>query len=287
MHLKNTLLRKYLLPCLPGILLATCLIDPIATGKAQAAWKPLCQTVRVTAPFAWLKAAPSLDSRTLAVAKKGEVLERVGMHYLHGWWLYQRSNGRRYWVHQSVLGCAEDGAEAKTHESNVCQTGPGNLVANGGFEYPPVNYGWELLKELPCWRIDLNGLTEIDARDTWQPAEGHQSIDLNPNEQSEISQKLHTRPNQAYLLSFSMGGNVHGGGDDRTMQVFWNGHDLGRFVFLMADATPENMHWKKFQIKIPAAWTPGAEARLSFRSLMEGSVGPALDDVRVSPLQAD
>lgn len=72
----------------------------------HAYWnRHMCNRVRVSAPYAWLKKYPTVKSRTLATAWHGEPLMRVGHHHKNGWWLYARGNGTRYWVHNSVVSC--------------------------------------------------------------------------------------------------------------------------------------------------------------------------------------
>ncbi|HEY9841907.1 MAG: hypothetical protein ACAI44_32240 [Candidatus Sericytochromatia bacterium] len=70
-----------------------------------------CRAVRVTAPYAWLKAAPSAKAATYRTAPKGELLSLVkdakGHGYMQGgWWLVQTAVQRRFWAHQSVFSCA-------------------------------------------------------------------------------------------------------------------------------------------------------------------------------------
>ncbi|HEY9844053.1 MAG: hypothetical protein ACAI44_17425 [Candidatus Sericytochromatia bacterium] len=68
-----------------------------------------CLHVRVTGSAAWLKAMPSLASKTLRTAHHGEsftvVVTNGRAHYTNGWWLVRSRSGYRYWVHRSVIGC--------------------------------------------------------------------------------------------------------------------------------------------------------------------------------------
>ena len=75
----------------------------------QASTSTKCANVRVTGPSgAYMKAYPTLSSRTFRVARRGEVLalESSGNPYeYNGWYLVRSSAGRRYWAHNSVVSC--------------------------------------------------------------------------------------------------------------------------------------------------------------------------------------
>lgn len=69
-----------------------------------------CSMVSVTNPGgAYMKAYPSLASRTYRVAPRGEKLnlESPGNPYeYNGWYLLRSGAGYRYWAHNSVIDCS-------------------------------------------------------------------------------------------------------------------------------------------------------------------------------------
>lgn len=75
----------------------------------QAGTSTKCANVKVTGPSgAYLKAYPTLASRTYRVARRGEVLalESSGNPYeYNGWYLVRAKAGQRYWAHNSVMSC--------------------------------------------------------------------------------------------------------------------------------------------------------------------------------------
>lgn len=71
-----------------------------------------CDSVRVSAGYAYMKDQPSLNSKTYRLAPRGELLKLVkganGYGYMKsGWWLVQSARNRRYWAHQSVVTCSK------------------------------------------------------------------------------------------------------------------------------------------------------------------------------------
>ncbi len=79
----------------------------VRCGQAKTSTK--CANVKVSGPNgAYMKAYPTLSSRTYRVARRGEVLalESSGNPYeYNGWYLLRSSAGRRYWAHNSVVSC--------------------------------------------------------------------------------------------------------------------------------------------------------------------------------------
>lgn len=165
----------------------------------------------------------------------------------------------------------------------ACEVSADNLVANGGFENPVIGAVWDFSPTLPCWVLVEPQKAELDPPTIWQPAVGNQSLDLNPDAPGEIYQTLQTTPGQAYNLSFRLAGNIQGNFGIKQVKVFWGEHVLGTFSFDTTGKSAENMGWISQQVTIPAALTSSSEVKLRFKSLTEGSIGPVLDQVIVSP----
>jgi len=167
-------------------------------------------------------------------------------------------------------------------EPNTCQGTPENLVVNGGFEEPNVGKSWTFVPKLTCWTIVKPvGKAELDTVSTWDPAEGVQSLDLDPDAPGEIYQELVTEPGKAYNLNFELAGNITKR-NIKKVEVFWGEHSLGELTFDATDKSKRNMGWESISIDIPGDKTDSDRTKLRFVSRMEsGSTGPVLDDVRV------
>lgn len=165
----------------------------------------------------------------------------------------------------------------------VCAVTADNLVANGNFENPVIGAVWSFSPTLPCWVLVTPNKAELDPPTIWAPAVGDQSLDLNPDAQGEIYQTIQVVPGQAYSLSFWLAGNIQGEFGVKKVKVSWGPHALGTFSFDTTGKTAQNMGWIKQSVTIPAALTTSGSIDLRFQSLTEGSIGPVIDDVKVSP----
>ncbi|MBF2054052.1 MAG: DUF642 domain-containing protein [Candidatus Sericytochromatia bacterium] len=169
---------------------------------------------------------------------------------------------------------------------NACQGTPDNLVVNGGFELPEVGSSWRFVDQLPCWTIvKPAGKAELDPVNTWAPAEGKQSLDLNPDSPGEMYQDIATEPGQAYTLSFQLAGNINGAKGEKQLAVYWGDENLGTFSFNTQGKSQTAMGWQQMNVNLRPEQTPGQRMRLRFVSLTAGSNGPAIDDVRVQKSQ--
>lgn len=102
-------MRKALAIMACGLMFLT---SPLAAA-AKAPSLAGCTQVRLTAD-ALLKAAPSAASKTYSHGRKGEIFTVVtdggSSHYLNGFWLLRRADGRRFWVPRSRFECARGSA---------------------------------------------------------------------------------------------------------------------------------------------------------------------------------
>ena len=159
-----------------------------------------------------------------------------------------------------------------------CYGTPQNWVVNGGFETPAVGNSWKFVTDLGCWKIGAPGKAELDPMETWTPAEGRQSLDLNPDRQGEIYQDVYTQPGQDYTLSFAIAGNITRAGV-KSMEVFWGEQSLGKYSFDTTGKTKTNMGWENVEIAIPGALTHDPRTRLRFKSTTASSTGVVIDNV--------
>ncbi len=107
-----------------------------------------CQGLRVTYKYAYLKADPSLESRTYRIAPQGELLNLVksaqGYGYMkNGWWLVKSARDRRYWVHQSVATCSNPESQKQSTPTTVTTAGLGKC------DSARVTWKYAYLKERP------------------------------------------------------------------------------------------------------------------------------------------
>jgi len=107
-----------------------------------------CQGLRVTYKYAYLKADPSLESRTYRIAPQGELFNLVktaqGYGYMrNGWWLVKSARDRRYWIHRSVTQCAS--GEGQTTPTTMAVTSDGL----GKCDSARVSWKYAYLKSRP------------------------------------------------------------------------------------------------------------------------------------------
>ncbi len=171
---------------------------------------------------------------------------------------------------------------------NVC---PGVVIGaplafiNGGFEtpnagsvstYQTLQAGSTLLQG---WSIDAGDLDLIEGS-FWAHAEGTQSLDLNGVAAGAISRLLNTTVGETYEVSFAMAANSVCAPTIKTLEVE-AADQRGSFQFDASGRSYGNMGWQSMRFAFRAV---GDSTRLTFRSLVGGSCGPALDDVRLARL---
>lgn len=155
-----------------------------------------------------------------------------------------------------------------------------NLVVNGDFE------SWTGAAQLASYATlgantsQLDGWGVVSAVDYvgeyWPAAKGTRSLDLNGTSQGEIRQTISTVPGARYWLFFDLAGNPVVS-SNRQLRVS-AGEQAQTYAFSTAGATLSAMHWRSEAFSFTAA---ASTTTLSFASLIGGSAGPALDNVRV------
>jgi hypothetical protein len=164
-----------------------------------------------------------------------------------------------------------------------------NLVTNGGFEdgaQAPAN-GWTTHNA----NTTFNGWTvgpanSVDVHNgeggaggfTWnRPLQGgYQSLDLNGNDASSVSQLLPTGTGK-YKLSFYMAGNLACGPSPKVLQVSLGGQVLPN-VSYSSGGNSSTMIWELHEYELDLT----GPSTLTFSSLTSGGCGPAIDNVWVS-----
>ncbi|MEO6599368.1 MAG: choice-of-anchor C family protein [Polyangiaceae bacterium] len=158
-------------------------------------------------------------------------------------------------------------------------------VDNGSFEIPAagdVNAYFNLKAgstALPGWTID-DGEIDMEEGSFWLDSDGTQSLDLNGIGPGTISQLLPTIAGQTYDVSFALAANTDCAPALKVIEVE-AADQRASFQFDMTGHSKTNMGWQSVHFAFRAI---SSETRLSLRSLVAGSCGPALDDVRVAQL---
>lgn len=168
--------------------------------------------------------------------------------------------------------------------SAVVATAAGAQVVNGNFESsipaPPggfTTYGAG--SNFGGWTVGSGSIDLING--FWQAANGTYSVDMDGASVGSIFQDMVTSAGGTYDLSFALAGNPAGGPVIKTLNVFWDGANVGTFTFDITGKTFASMGWQSHTINNLTATT--ALTRLEFQSGTNGNFyGPALDAVSVS-----
>lgn len=163
-----------------------------------------------------------------------------------------------------------------------------NLINNGSFESGNKDTattgvcsdsvtGWSVSALGSCGGIDWI------QNSGWAAQDGNFSIDLNSFNTGAISQTFDTTSGSQYLVSFYLAGNPGHPSIVKNLDVLINNVDLVSgapdFSFDGTGKTTTNMGWtlQSFTFTANSALTT-----LTFKSLMTGAEGPALDNVVVT-----
>ena len=203
---------------------------------------------------------------------------------------FGRAGARQFFV-LAGLGLLAQAAMAQT-----------NIVANGGFESPPVVNAatfdtWAPGSALAPWVIAGDSVDHI--KGYWQPAEGSQSLDLDGSRPGSISQVLSTEAGRTYKLRFKFAANPDRWSDGArrnvapALTVRWGTSPAGPYSLQQQVAytagpnssTFADMNWQTAEMTVVAS---SSLTVLSFTSDNDpgSAVGLALDDVSVTPLAA-
>jgi choice-of-anchor C domain-containing protein len=113
----------------------------------------------------------------------------------------------------------------------------------------------------------------------WQAANGNQSVDLSGYQPGTIYQDVSIIAGQTYLLSFAVAGNPYEGPAIKRMEIWWDTALVDTVVFDTTGFSYSNMGWVYHEYSVVAS---NPFTRLEFRSLTDGTAGPALDDVSLT-----
>lgn len=164
------------------------------------------------------------------------------------------------------------------------ESGPKNLVVNGGFEHPVI-YSYYILELVPPGWEGTGDFVQQGYAEAVHSGEGNQWFDLNPgmSESTGISQTIYLTAGKTYLFSFLYNG---GGGGSTTGISYSLASGLETLLSgVVSTAVMDVYHgtpWKTFSsILVPAISGP---YKLSF--VPNGSIsGGFIDAITLSPVE--
>lgn len=164
---------------------------------------------------------------------------------------------------------------------NRCAIDPEvTLLGNHSFEiFNPAdtvqqgNWG-RYLNPFPCWNVTSSTPSNVIEVNTHPGApDGNFSTDANADNESHFYQDVPTVPGKSYRLSLYKDAN--GSGTKQT-EVIWNNQIITVLSYNQSTDAP----WTPQVIQLPTV--SGNSSRLEFRSLVGGSGGMLLDDMRLT-----
>jgi RNA polymerase sigma factor (sigma-70 family) len=160
-----------------------------------------------------------------------------------------------------------------------------NLLVNGSFEEGPETaldgvhcVGLDAgSKAMRGWEV-TKGIVAISDFTYWQPAHGKRSLGLTRGpDGASLRQSFKTRKGNKYRVTFSLGGDPHGGPVEMKLRVRAAGKSA-EFAFDKTGKNRVEMGWVRKTWEFTA---DADETALEFTSMTEGIFGVALDDIVV------
>lgn len=164
----------------------------------------------------------------------------------------------------------------------------GAQVVNGDFESSiPAPFGsymtYSAGQSFGAWTVGTGSIDLINGY--WQAANGSYSVDMDGYSVGSIYQNILTSIGGVYSLSFAIAGNPDGPPVLKSLDVFWNGANVGTYTFDITGTSKAAMGWQT--ITLGSLVATSASTQLEFRSGTNGAYyGPALDAVEVTAVTA-
>jgi choice-of-anchor C domain-containing protein len=166
-----------------------------------------------------------------------------------------------------------------------------DLFQNGSFESPGSSAAFVTMgfnnTSITGWRVSNSN---IDYVSYWTDSDGTMAIDLNGTSAGGIEQTFDTIPNQWYEVLFDMAGNPANQSQIeynlKTMVVSASNNPESSYSFNTTGHTSSNMGWTTFSYVFQAYDTTTTLSFLSTSEAGQLAVGPALDNVRVTPISS-
>jgi hypothetical protein len=150
-----------------------------------------------------------------------------------------------------------------------------NLVANGSFEEPSLNYRkWRVYSEVNGWKTSSGAGLEIQNHAAGNPFRGAQLIELASRNASSIYQEITTVPNGRYQLQLAF--SPRPSEQDNRIEILWNGASVATL-----DGNGKGLRgtqWKTHSFEVVATGT-NSKLELADRSGGRASYGGYIDNV--------
>jgi len=167
------------------------------------------------------------------------------------------------------------GAKATCSAVSPTPADQNNLVVNGSFEEPALNYRkWKVYSEVDGWKTSSGAGVEIQNHAAGNPYRGAQLIELASHNASSIYQDINTVPNGRYTLKLAF--SPRPSEQDNRIEILWNGASVG-----IIDGNGKGIsgtQWKTYAFDVVAT---GLSSRLELadRSGGRSSYGGYIDNV--------
>jgi choice-of-anchor C domain-containing protein len=212
-------------------------------------------------------------------------LTKAGSVRCWGWNGHGQTNVPDDLLNPPVTPSATPPAQPSTTAAPTTTILPGqSILLNGSFEQPVVptshfsTYGTG--QTFGHWTVSKGSIDLLSVKD-WQDADGQQSIDLSGGEAGTIYQDLATTIGATYQVSLAIAGNPTDVPSVKQAEVWWGSSLLATLSFSTSGHSHQSMGWQFHTFTVQAA---APVTRLRLKSLTNGSNGPAIDAVRVVPL---
>jgi choice-of-anchor C domain-containing protein len=164
-----------------------------------------------------------------------------------------------------------------------------NLVVDGDFTNPNVGSSYVTYaagSTFGAWTVTKGTVDLVGG--LWDyPVAGQQSVDLDGSSTAVggIKQSITTNFGSDYILSFDLS-SVHGGTTLKTVQVLWDGIDVGQFTFNRYGIHGTDMGWITENLTLSGL---GTAADLAFVSLSADGQkwGPVIANVSLTEVAPD
>ncbi len=164
----------------------------------------------------------------------------------------------------------------------------GAQVVNGDFESSfPAPAGsfstYTAGQSFGAWTVGSGSIDLINGY--WQASNGTYSVDMDGSSVGSIYQSILTSIGGVYSLSFAIAGNPQGPPALKTLNVLWDGSNVGTYTFDVTGQSTASMGWQIITLNNLVA--SSGSTQLEFQSGANGSYyGAALDAVEVSAVTA-
>ena len=143
--------------------------------------------------------------------------------------------------------------------SAVVAASAGAQVVNGDFESsipaPPGGFStYSTGQNFGGWTVGKGSIDLING--FWQAANGTYSVDMDGASVGSIFQDVLTSAGGKYDISFAIAGNTYGPPVIKTLDVFWDGANVGTFTFDITGHSASSMGWQSYTVSGLTATTP-------------------------------